>query len=120
MGQYLSTDRKGGVLFLRFRHKIAADAYSTPAITEDLEMAAELAKGKSIVLDLANLDYASSAFLGTLLAWHQKAAASGAHVRLCSVNPRLMEIFRIVNLDKAFPIDDSAEAAFQTLNGGKA
>lgn len=116
--QYLAAERKGDVVVLRFHARVNADAYTTPAIASDLQSLGDPGREKAMVLDLANLDYASSAFLGTLIAWYQDAEERGVRLRLCAVNPRLLEVFRLVNLDRFIPIDAGVEEALRALRAG--
>jgi anti-sigma B factor antagonist len=56
------------------------------------------------VLDMAELEYISSAGLGVLLKTHKRLMASGNGIRLINVNHHINDIFRYSGMDKLFSI----------------
>lgn len=56
------------------------------------------------VLDMAGLEYISSAGLGVLLKTHKRLMATGHGVRLVNVNHHINDIFRYSGMDKLFSI----------------
>ena len=56
------------------------------------------------VLDLANLEYISSAGLGVLLSTHKRLMSEGSGLELTNVNPHIGDIFRYSGFDKLFVI----------------
>ena len=61
------------------------------------------------VLDLAKLEYVSSAGLGVLLKTHKRLMGFGSGIKLVNVNHHIHDIFRYSGFDKLFeivPADD--------------
>jgi anti-sigma B factor antagonist len=58
-----------------------------------------------VTLDLAGLDYISSAGLGVLLKTQKRLMASGGRLRLAGVRPHLRDIFVYSGFDKLFEIE---------------
>ena len=56
------------------------------------------------VLDLAKLEYVSSAGLGVLLKTHKRLMGSGSGIKLINVNNHIHDIFRYSGFDKLFEI----------------
>ena len=56
------------------------------------------------VLDLAKLQYVSSAGLGVLLKTHKRLMGSGSGIKLINVNHHTHDIFRYSGFDKLFEI----------------
>ena len=56
------------------------------------------------VVDLAGLDYISSAGLGVLLKTQKRVMASGHGLRLVNANRHISDIFRYAGFDKIFEI----------------
>ena len=56
------------------------------------------------VLDLAKLEYVSSAGLGVLLKTHKRLMVSGSGIKLINVNHHIHDIFRYSGFDKLFEI----------------
>jgi anti-anti-sigma factor len=57
------------------------------------------------VLDLAKLEYISSAGLGVLLKTHKRLMSSGSGIKLINVNNHIHDIFRYSGFDKLFEIE---------------
>ena len=61
------------------------------------------------VLDLAQLEYISSAGLGVLLKTHKRLMGSGSGIKLINVNNHIHDIFRYSGFDKLFQIIPARE-----------
>jgi anti-anti-sigma factor len=60
------------------------------------------------VLDLAKLEYVSSAGLGVLLKTHKRLMGAGSGIKLINVNNHIHDIFRYSGFDKLFEIVPAA------------
>ena len=60
--------------------------------------------GDQCVLDLAGLEYISSAGLGVLLRTHKRLMTSDSGLELVNVNKHIADIFRYSGFDKLFDI----------------
>ena len=56
------------------------------------------------VVDLAKLEYVSSAGLGVLLKTHKRLMATGNGIKLVNANNHIHDIFRYSGFDKLFEI----------------
>lgn len=56
------------------------------------------------ILDMAKLEYVSSAGLGVLLKTHKRLMGSGSGIKLINVNHHIHDIFRYSGFDKLFEI----------------
>ena len=56
------------------------------------------------VLDLAKLEYISSAGLGVLLRTHKRLVAAGSGLKLVNVNSHINDVFMYSGFDKLFEI----------------
>lgn len=61
------------------------------------------------VVDLAGLEYISSAGLGVLLKTQKRAMAAGRGLRIVNVNRHIADIFRYAGFDKIFEVVRAAE-----------
>jgi anti-anti-sigma factor len=59
----------------------------------------------SCVLDLAELDYVSSAGLGVLFATLKRLTESGGALKLINLKPHIRELFQIAGFDRIFAIE---------------
>lgn len=58
----------------------------------------------TVTLDLAGLEYISSAGLGVLLKTHKRLSAAGGKLRLAGASRHLLDIFRYSGFDQIFEI----------------
>jgi anti-anti-sigma factor len=87
---------EGGTVALTGRLD-AAQAVSAQAALDKLQ--------GSVTLDLAALEYISSAGLGVLLKTQKRLMAAGGKVRLAGVGPHLRDIFVYSGFDQLFEIE---------------
>lgn len=78
------------------------DAAQAPSAQEFLDECPE-----NIVLDMAELEYISSAGLGVLLRTHKRLMAVGQGLKLVNVNSHVHDIFTYSGFDKLFEIATS-------------
>lgn len=63
------------------------------------------AMGGEFVIDLAGLEYISSAGLGVLLKAHKQMAAKGGGLKLIRVSNHVADIFKYSGFDRLFDIE---------------
>jgi len=76
------------------------DAAQAPRAQEFLDAVAE-----ECVLDLAKLEYISSAGLGVLLRTHKRLMSGGNGLKLVNVNSHINDIFMYSGFDRLFEIE---------------
>ena len=70
----------------------------------------------NLILDFCNVRFLSSAVLGLLIRVSKKVYERDGQLRLCNINPKIYEIFRITRLTKVFDIYQDVEAAIESLS----
>jgi anti-sigma B factor antagonist len=68
-----------------------------------------------LVIDFRNIRFLSSAVLGLLIRASKRVYEKGGAMRLCGINPKVLEIFRITRLDKIFDIHPDVKDAVESL-----
>lgn len=66
---------------------------------------------QKLLLNFLNVEYLSSMALGRLVLLHKEIQASGGQLILCNLNPNLVEVFRLGNLDRTFNLKKDEEDA---------
>jgi len=66
---------------------------------------------RRFVLDFRNVRFLSSNALGILVSFKRKADAAGGTLKLCCLDPDLLDLFRLTNLDRIFAICASRQQA---------
>ena len=57
-----------------------------------------------LIVDFSNVQFLTSAVLGLLIRVSKKVYETDGKLRLCSIDDKIMDIFRITRLDKIFEI----------------
>lgn len=84
-------------------------------LQESVLSVVEQAGGGNIILDFYKVRFLSSAVLGLLLRISKRVSESGGRLRLCNINPKIYEVFKITRLTKVFDIYDSVLSATDDL-----
>lgn len=66
---------------------------------------------RSIIVDLANLEYISSAGLRVLLAGQKRLKQAGGALMLAALRPEIRKVFDIAGFNRLFPIYPTPEEA---------
>jgi len=85
------------------------------ALQESIMSVIEQAGRINLILDFCNVRYLSSAVLGLLLRISKKVYECDGQLRLCNINPRIYEIFKITRLTKIFDIYPNVAGAVESL-----
>jgi anti-sigma B factor antagonist len=64
-----------------------------------------------LLLDFSNVKYLSSSVLGLLIRASKKIYENNGQLKLCSISPKIMEVFKITRLNKIFEIYDNQDQA---------
>jgi len=99
---------KPEVNVVRISGRLDATTYEAaqPVILEALEKCAA-----GMILNMASLDFISSAGLRTMILIWKKAAADGKRVAMVDVQPSIYKIFKIAALDEVFLFFENEDEA---------
>ena len=86
------------------------------ALQESIMSVIEQAERLNLVLDFCNVQFLSSAVLGLLIRVSKKVYERDGRLRLCSISPKIYEIFKITRLTKIFDIYQDVENATEDLS----
>jgi len=85
------------------------------ALHESVMSVVEQAEQINLILDFHNVRFLSSAVLGLLIRVSKKVYERQGRLRLCNIDPKIYEIFRITRLNKVFDIHKDLESATKDL-----
>jgi anti-sigma B factor antagonist len=69
----------------------------------------------NLVIDFSNVNFLSSAVLGLLIRVSKRINEHKGTLKLCGIDPKIYEIFKITRLNEIFEIYSDARKAMQTL-----
>lgn len=78
------------------------------------ELLGGLAGHQNLVLDLSEVTFMDSSGLGVIVA-ALKALRGRGELRLCHVQPRVLELFRLTGLGRVFPVEADRPAALRSV-----
>lgn len=81
---------------------------------ELLAMAAKAESGK-LLLNLEEVKFMSSAMLGKLIELNKRCKAEEIDLKLCSISPEIMEIFKMTRLNKVLDIHKNEGKALSSF-----
>lgn len=91
--------------------KRSLDEASTRALVEEVLAAAAQRPRVPVVLDMAQVKFAPSVALGSLVQLHRDLSLDGRRIGLIGLDRRVREVLRVTQLDKFLPIHSSLERA---------
>ncbi len=86
------------------------DSHGAISLDEALQVAVSAGKHK-MVLDMAGVNYVSSAGLRTLADISTKNVEKGGDLKIVALRRKVLRVFRIIGFDKLFAIYDTVEQA---------
>ncbi|MFH1615426.1 MAG: STAS domain-containing protein [Planctomycetota bacterium] len=87
------------------------DEVDIKSVEESIMSLLEKSKPVKLLLDFSNVKFFSSAMLGVLIRVSKHVYEEHGRLKLCNINPRIIEIFKITRLDKVFSIEDDIDKA---------
>ena len=86
------------------------------ALQESIMSVIEETERINLILDFCNVRYLSSAVLGLLIRVSKKVYEGNGRLRMCNINPKIYEIFKITRLTEIFSICEDADSAVEDLS----
>ena len=74
------------------------------------------AKKTKLILDFRNVRFLSSAVLGMLIRISKRVYEHEGRLKLCKLDPKIYEIFKITRLTKTFDIYSDVESAAEDMS----
>ena len=94
----------GDVTVVQFLDKKIVDEAVIQTIGDDLLMLVDELGRRKLLLDFSTVEFLSTAALGKLSSLHKRLDDEDGKLVLCGISKTIMEIFRILRLDKLLTI----------------
>lgn len=101
----------GGITFVRMHKQRLYDADRIEELSAALVTCADEIQTDRVVLNLAGVDYFSSAGIGALIRFSKRLAQRKIALRLCQLQPMVEEIMFLQRLHLVFDIEPDEAAA---------
>ncbi len=107
----LKSEVEGSVRTVYFTAARILDELSIRGIGEELIGMVEKCEEEKILLDFSTVQFLSSAALGMLIRFYKRCKEFKVRLKLCSIAPDILDVFKITGLNKVFDIHkDRAQA----------
>jgi len=111
----LKIRRQGKVQVVEFEDRKILEELIITQIGEQLSELIEAEAEPRLVLDFRNVEHLSSAALGVLITLNKQVAGRQGKLALANIQPQIYEVFKITRLNKLFSIQNTADAAVESL-----
>jgi len=112
----ISVEYAGDATIITFTDEKILEEKDIKALQESIMSVIEQAKRINLILDFGNVRFLSSAVLGLLIRLSKRIYEHDGSLRLCNINPKIYEIFKITRLTKTFDIYKDVESAAEDLS----
>ncbi len=112
----ISVEYAGEATIITFTDEKILEEKDIKALQESIMSVIEQAKRINLILDFGNVRFLSSAVLGLLIRVSKRIYERDGLLRLCNINPKIYEIFKITRLTKTFDIYKDVESAAEDLS----
>ena len=103
-------------IIITFTDEKILEEQDIEAIQESIASVIEQTERINLILDFCNVRFLSSAVLGLLIRVSKKVYERDGQLRLCNINPKIYEIFKITRLTKIFDIYSDIASATESLS----
>lgn len=110
----IGVEYAGNATIVKFTDEKILEEKDIKALQESIMPIIESASGRiNLILDFGNVRFLSSAVLGLLIRISKRIYEYDGQLRLCNINPKIYEIFKITRLTKTFDIYENIEDAIE-------
>lgn len=104
-----------GVTIVRLRAR-ELDETKLQRLTHEFAEVVEETKGNRLVIDLGEVAFLTSTGIGAIIALQKKLHSEGGNLKLCSLNPDILSLFKITQVDRLFDIQPNADEAVKSFS----
>jgi len=107
----LSLEFRGQVVIATLTDEKILDESQLQGLEGSFLPLVEKTPGVQLIINFENVKFLTSSVLGLLIRISKKVYETEGILRLCSIGPKILEVFRITRLDKIFEIHPDVDEA---------
>ena len=115
----IQVEYAGNATIVTFTDEKILEEQDIQALQSSIMSVVEQAEHINLVLDFSNVRFLSSAVLGFLIRLSKRIYERDGKLRLCSIYPKIYEVFKITRLTKVFDIYQDVQSATKDLSAVK-
>ena len=112
----ISVEYANSGTIIAFNEEKILDEKDIQALQDSIMSVIEQAGQIRLILDFRNVKFLSSAVLGLLIRISKKVYEYDGHLRLCNIDSKIYEVFKITRLTKIFDICRNIDEAVESLS----
>lgn len=112
----ISVEYAEDATIVTFTDERILEAKDIESLQESIVSVIEQAERINMILDFCNVRFLSSAVLGLLIRVSKKIYEREGQLKLCNINAKIYEVFKITRLTKIFEIYPDRESAVESLS----
>ena len=113
----INVDYAGSATVVSFTDERILEEKDITELQESIMSLIESDPGKiKLILDFGNVRFLSSAVLGLLIRISKRVHEHEGQLKLCNINAKIYEIFKITRLTKTFDIYSDVESAAEDMS----
>jgi anti-anti-sigma factor len=110
--------RQDGILRMQVVGRVVYDALD-PKPGQLADLLGSEGYAQKVLVDLGGVDFIDSSGLSWLLVSHKRFREAGGRLVLHSLQPMVLDVVKVLRLDKVFALADNERAALDLVREGK-
>jgi len=112
----ISVEYEGNATIVTFTDEKILEEKDIQALQESIMSVVEQSEHINLILDFCNVRFLSSAVLGLLIRISKRIYQRDGQLKLCNINSKIYEVFKITRLTKIFDIYKDLKSATSDLS----
>jgi anti-sigma B factor antagonist len=108
--------KDAGVTVVEFMQVRMLDDTNINMMTHELFNLVDKTLDLKILIDFSNIKYMSSIVLGKIIELHKRITKRKGTLKLCSIDKKIMQVFKVMKLDKVLEICKDYKRAMNSFN----
>ncbi|MEE2639218.1 MAG: STAS domain-containing protein [Planctomycetota bacterium] len=101
----------GDIVVAGFEEAKMLDEAVINEVADELNALVDQNEGGKLLLDFGTISFMSSSMIGKVVFLEKACKKKNVTMKICSINPSVMEVFNLMNLGKVLDLYDDGEAA---------
>ena len=117
------------VLDIRDRDDVVVVYFSQARILDEVvireigeefrDLTLQASTDRKLLVNFGRVEFMSSSMIGQIMRLHKMCQQDKVKLKLCNISPKILEVFKIMRLDKILDIRDDEDAAMEAFGGAK-
>ena len=117
------------MLDIRDRNDVVVASFSQGRILDEMvireigeefrDLTLQASSDHKLLLNFSRVEFMSSSMIGQIMRLHKQCQQDKVKLKLCNISPKILEVFKIMRLDKILDIRADEDAALEAFGSTK-